>query len=50
MDILTEDLKEKEELDLNPIKKSESPDFLIKVNEETVGVEVTRFSVQGRSV
>ena len=47
IDILTEDLKEKEGLDLKPIEESESPDFLIQVKEETIGVEVTRFSTQG---
>ena len=47
IDILTEYLKEKEGLDLKPIEESESPDFLIQVKEETIGVEVTRFSTQG---
>jgi hypothetical protein len=47
IDILTEDLKEKEGLDLKRIRESESPDFLIPVKEETIGVEVRRFSTQG---
>ena len=49
MDILTEDLKEKEGLNLKDRKELDppNPDFLVKVNEETIGVEVRRFSVQG---
>ena len=48
IDILTEALKEKE--GLNKHRKEldpPDPDFLIKVKEDTIGVEVTRFSVQG---
>lgn len=49
MDILTEDLKEKEGLNFKHRKELDppDPDFLIKVKEDTIGVEVTRFSVQG---
>ena len=47
MDILTEDLQEREGLDLKPREESESPDFLIKTKEDIIGVEVTDFSTHG---
>ena len=49
MDILTEELKEKEGLNLKDRKELDppNPDFLVKVKEETIGVEVRRFSTQG---
>lgn len=47
MAILIGNLKEKEELNLELIQKSESPDFLIKIKEDIIGVDVTDFSTQG---
>lgn len=47
MDILTEDLQEREGLHLKPREESESPDFLIKIKEDIIGVEVTDFSTHG---
>ena len=47
MNILIEDLREKEGLNLEHIQKSERPDFLIKIKEETIGVDVRQFSTQG---
>ena len=49
MDILTEDLKEKEGLNLKDRKELDppNPDFLVKVKEEIIGVEVTDFSTHG---
>ena len=49
MDRLTEELKEKEGLNLKDRKELDppNPDFLVKVKEETIGVEVRRFSTQG---
>ena len=49
MNILTEYLKEKEGLNLRNRKELNppNPDFLVKAKQETIGVEVTRFSAQG---
>ena len=49
MNILIEDLNEKEGLNLEHVKKLKppDPDFSVEVKRETIGIEVTRFSAQG---
>ena len=47
MAILIGNLKEKEGLNLELIQKSEHPDFLIKIKEDIIGVDVTDFSTSG---
>ena len=47
MAILIGNLKEKEGLNLELIQKSERPDFLIKIEGETIGVDVINFFTHG---
>ena len=49
MNVLTEYLKEREGLNLKDRKEFDppDPDFIVRVEEESIGVEVTDFSTQG---